>query len=214
MSLELTYEQLKREVARSIGANRNPDNWSDNEKTDIDDGISSGLRMFYFNSQNHIWEFLCPEESISIVSGTTSYDLPKGFVRMMSEVTIDNPLSFITNSALRAIQDEGEKGTPVYYSIKTSDENQSRHEIIFYPSPNENFTATMRILLLPSIPENDAEVLAGGAIHGETIIAACVLGVAMKVAQEEQEIAALQQSFQTKLESSIQSDRDLFGVVE
>lgn len=62
--LALTYTELRRWVARQVGADPTPGNWSSAETNNFGDMLKSGYRRFYFHAlppgemTPHVWSFL------------------------------------------------------------------------------------------------------------------------------------------------------------
>jgi hypothetical protein len=70
-TLSVTYHELLRELGRFLGWGRNPGRWKEDDKSDAEDCIKSGLRQFYIplpvDGKSHRWSFLDPLQTFSAV---------------------------------------------------------------------------------------------------------------------------------------------------
>lgn len=110
-TLKLTYEEIHREVSRFVGKNRSLDSVTGDAATDISDAIRAGQRRFYFPENGYVWSFLAPTSDYQITNTIDTYDLPKDFIKLMSDFTykpgVEHGNGSITNSEASA------RGAPI-----------------------------------------------------------------------------------------------------
>lgn len=226
MALKVSYDELRREVGRHLGFDRDPSNWSANEAQDVADVVKAGQWHFYWppsldaNSPAHIWSFLCVSEEISLVADTATYELPDDFVRMQSGFTFGSNgnqfrLSVIDDEKLRSMQSKSFlKGTPFYVAIRSrSDRADEGYELAFYPTPDKAFTIEFRYEKLPTEISSGNPYHLGPAVHSKLLVSACLMEADRKLNPES--IApdgGLQaQQFFRQLSASIAVDRQAMG---
>ncbi|OHB56133.1 MAG: hypothetical protein A2Y07_01280 [Planctomycetes bacterium GWF2_50_10] len=219
-SLTITYFDLLSEIGRMLGYGRDSGQWSDEERSDIDSVINSGLRQFYVPppvdpSQNsHLWSFLKPIDTITTEVGVRTYDLPddfggiegdltfetgsgKQFVRLANEGTVRNLAAYnnyVGTPSMAAIRPKASDGT-----------SGQRFEIIFWKSPNDIYVLSYRkIVLLNKLSETNPYPL-GTMAHGETILESC-LSIAEQRLNDGNKGTHFEQ-FRVRLAASIMFDR-------
>lgn len=222
MSLQLTYDEIQRKVARRLGYPLASASRSDDEETSISDAITTGLRWFYFpiGELAHEWSFLRQYHDISLVSGQNWYELPSDFQRIASVATVsngDHPLSNTTEEGVRLrINGEGLSGVPEYCAVRNRQvANDTRYEIGVYPTPDVASTLSFWYMFSPDVISTDNPYPLGGDTHGDTIIAACL---AASEAQQNPELLGTEgavhyQLFMTKLADSVAADNKQLGAM-
>lgn len=214
MALEITYNELRRELGRYLGLSRDPDDWTDLEATDIADIIKSGLRSFYW-PQGHCWSFLMPNATLELEAGQRSYDLPDDFNNILPggfTYDVDAKQGLIArkdDEEIRSLWSKAElSGPPVYFAtgVKVTEPNfPTRYEVLFYPVPDKEYTLSYSYCVSPPMLETAAnEIHLGGAMHSETVLEAC-LAAAEKTLEDKQDIHA--QRFAALLAKSIALDQ-------
>lgn len=229
MALKVSYDELRREVGRHLGFDRNPDNWDATQTQDVADIIKAGQWHFYWppaietpaGFQTHVWSFLCVSHQISLVNDTVSYELPDDFVRMQSGFTFgingDNlRLAVIEDEMLRSMQSKSNlKGTPRYVTIRArNDRTDEGYELAFYPTPDRSFTIDYRYEKLPDMLAADNQYHLGPAVHSKLLVSACLMEADRKLnAESISPDGGLQaQQFFRQLSASIAIDRQALGV--
>jgi hypothetical protein len=219
MTLAVTYDKLRREVGRFLGYGRTTASWSSTQTEDVADILESGLRRFYFPLVSagegqqglHRWSFLQPLATLEVSSGTRAYDLPEDFAGGLECFT------FAAGSDLaKTYRAEEEKvrslhakadlnGPPRYFAIRPKvsvDGVATRYEVIFYPVPDATYTLSYRYAVEPGSLDAANSMPLGGAVHGETILEAC-LAAAEKLNDEE---GLHSKRFAERMSASIQMD--------
>jgi hypothetical protein len=214
MALEITYNEILREVGRYLGLARVPDDWSEQEQSDIADIIKGGLRSFYWPA-GHCWSFLMPTAAMSLAAEKRTYDLPDDFTNILPggfTYAVDSkqaPIIRKSESEIRALWAKAElSGPPVYFAIRAKvaeSGGQTRYEALFYPVPSEDHILSFSYCVTPPALESGVnENHLGGAVHSETVLEAC-LAAAEKTMEDKQDIHS--QRFAALLANSIALDK-------
>lgn len=217
MSLETTYEELRRHIGRFIGAGRNSP-WTATNTQDINDSLTSGLREFYWPSddgRHYTWSFLRRSGEATIAANTYQADLPSDFSQLTSVSTTTRTLGLASEDQVSSlIASDARTGDPLYYAVRTKSADPSGgigrtgHEIIVYPTPAAATVISFRYAAEPETISSDADRPLGGAIHSETILEAC-LAAAEKVLDPEAGEGIHAKKFAECLKASIDADRKL-----
>lgn len=220
-ALKVSYDELRREVGRHLGFDRDPSNWVANQAQDVTDIIKSGQRHFYWpppgeGGVSHLWSFLSVSHQISLVGDTVSYELPDDFVRLQSGFTfgIDGShlrLAVIEDEALRAMQSKSYlKGIPYYVAIRArNDRTDEGYELAFYPTPDRAFTIQFRYEKLPPEVDANSQYHLGPEVHSKLLLSACLMEADRMLNQESisPDGGLHAQRFFQQLASSIAIDR-------
>jgi hypothetical protein len=225
--LAVGYPEIRSEIGLASGLGRDPGAWSPDASEDVEKIIRSGLRRFYFYTlpeavdeagrkyqpPRHTWSFLQPVASLSLVSGTSTYDLPADFGEIFEGGFVISGLE--TGARVHRISDEklrslpAKSGDPAYFSVRPKSSDGvagQRYEVVFYPTPSVARTATYRYTVAPpGISESNPYPL-GGTIHAETVLEACLAELERKLDDTEGPHA---KRFYECLASSISADKTL-----
>lgn len=219
LTLEITYDQLRREIGRYLGAGRSPSSDFDaDDTTDVEDILASGLRKFYWpppieNANSHTWSFLSPVSTLDIASGQEVYQLPEDFSGTISgafcfaEDVENRQLSRASERGITALYARADRdGTPQYFALRTKQaEGRTRYELVLYPKPDASYTLSYRYPVEPGTIHEHNEKPLGGAVHAETILEACLAAAEEKLEDGGQEMH--QKLFLERLATSIRIDR-------
>jgi len=148
-------------------------------------------------------------DSFGSIVGTLTYQLESGErdVRIVSENYIRDLRQNTgqTNDAPQyaAIRPRSDFDGVI---VKEGDvESGSRYELLVWPAPDADYTLTYKYnFLIDMLIDDDGNFPPGGALHGETIMAAC-LSVAEMYAPEESN--RYREDYQTRLIASVALDR-------
>jgi hypothetical protein len=227
MSLKISYDELRREVGRHLGFDRDPANWDANQTQDVSDIIKAGQWHFYWpptmdanGGKSHLWSFLCVSQQIGIDVDNAPYDLPDDFVRMQSGFTFtvsgnNLRLAVVEDEMLRAMQSKNYlTGIPRYVAIRArNDRVNEGYELDFYPAPDRPFTVAFRYEKLPEAIDAVNQYHLGPAVHSKLLVSACLMEADRKLnAEAISPDGGLQaQQFFRQLASSIAVDRETIG---
>ena len=171
MTIKITYDEIRREVGRFLGFDRDPTNWDTDEAQDIADIIRRAERTVYF--QEYIWSFLVPSSSIVIPASTSTVDMPDDFIRMESSFTNNDMsggiLQMATDAHIRAA-DTGDSGRIEYYTIRIK--TNGSYEAQFFPTPTAATTLSYRYLVEPQPLSDSNQYHLGTAMHSEMFLEA------------------------------------------
>lgn len=189
----------------------------------VNDIIYQGERQFYHptvGGKPYVWSFLTRILSLSISSGTSTYDLPDDFAGI-----IDERLAFTSSKpwalelvpmehVLEKIQDGTGMPTgitqPLIAAIQpksfTSSTGQ-RQQIIMWPTPTSSLTVTGRYCRIPDqIADDDSYYPMGGGHYSQTLLESCLAAAEAEMNDEEGVHA---KKFAERLAASIELDRML-----
>ncbi len=230
-TLDITRADIKRQVGRFLGWDRNSSNWTANEATDISDAIAQGERMFYAppvlpgERTAHRWSFLRPSLSLSISAGITDYDLPVlwgGFVERLAYSSSDNvPYRYLKETSLTEIQERRQldvstalQAVPFLFATYPLDAPQEvrtapqRFKITFYPSPINDYTLVGPYYLNPYSTDDTNSYPLGGQPHAETLLTACLAAADLVM---NQNTGVQMGKFMMLLHTSVSIDRGAHG---
>lgn len=223
MALKITYDQLRRELGRLLGFDRDPTNWTTNQTDDVADYILFGLREFYWPSIEgvpaHVWSFLCPTATISLAATTSDYDLPTNFIRLATAFTFSGdehpPLSIVSEEHIRALRSrDGLDKYPSYAAIRPKSHSDDAYELLVYPTPDESATLEYRYEMMPSTTLSSGNPYhLGSAAHSQTFLTACLMCADQSLNKETAEAAnggLFAERFRSLLRTSISIDQQVF----
>lgn len=182
-TLEITYDELRRDIGRYLFGYRDETAITGDDTTDISDILRSGLRMFYYPHSGHVWSFMKQSDSITTTSGTYVYPLPESFAVMTSPLTYDPDkrhlkIEKVDEVTIRSQHANADASAPPhYFAVRAKpigDGQRTRHELVLYPNPDDEYVLTYRYLVEPLALSESNERPLGGAVHSETILSACL----------------------------------------
>ena len=154
--LSIGYPDLVSEVGHFLGYGRDDSGWSVARVLEVDKIIQSGIRRVYYppavnaGTIGYEWSWLRPSTTLSVVSGTSDYDLPDDFGRLVGSIHYPanqyrKSLSIISIGQmleLRArIGTAVSSGYPTCaatrYKTSTGATGQ-RQEVLLYPTPGSD----------------------------------------------------------------------------
>jgi len=220
VSLRLTYDELRREIGRFLGYDRDPDNWDSTQTTDVGDIIKSGMRWFYFpnvGEQRYTWSFLRKIGTISTASGTATYELADDFEGLLSGFTYsdDTAKRFMARTTEREIRslyaNDYASGPPEYCALRAvqpSSVDTTRYEALLYPVPDAAYTLSYQYAICPDELSTNNQYHLGGTAHSECVLESC-LAAAERVMRPEVGPGVHTQRFQECLQASIKIDSEM-----
>jgi len=219
VSLQISYDELRREIGRFLGYDRDPDDWESAQTTDVTDILKSGLRNFYWpniGEQRYVWSFLRKLDTIETAADTSSYLLAADFEGGLEGFTFSSNssrrwVSRTSELELRALLSHSYKsGVPEYCALRAVQPESGEHmryEVLLYPVPDAVYTLAYRYAIGPSELSDSNPYHLGGAVHSECVLEAC-LAAAEKVMQPETQPVHLPR-FQECLQASIKIDSEM-----
>lgn len=189
-SLSLDYAALADQVTDYLGMGRDYDSLGSSDAAMVDKLIQDGLRRFYYPDTGHDWGFLKPLTTLSIVAGTTAYDLPTGFGRLMDQPVLQtddapvNPLPVVDEGLVRAqlYAYPSRTGPPEAVAVRPKSSDGSAvqlFELVLFPEPDAAYTLGYRYQINPGALV-EAKYPYGGQQHAGTIAQACLAEAELK----------------------------------
>ncbi len=217
-SLTVGFPELQIETADFLGYGRTP-NWSTAREALIDSIVQSGVRRVYYpptaspEVSGYEWSWLQPTTTLAVVSGTSDYDLPDDFGRLVGpfhfpaeeyrkpviEVSVSRILQLRTYSF--------QTGGPYYVAtrFKSSDgSGGQRQEVLFFPEPDEDWTMIYEYEAYNSALSDSFPYPLGGMKLSELYIESCL---AVAESRSGDELGVHTQTFQALLIDAIARDR-------
>lgn len=219
-----TYPYFLRAVGGYLGFTYNPDNWSYDQDRLANMLTQNGIRWFYNppvgkDAMVYEWSFLKPTATLSLTSGDYDYDLPADFGTIADDVTLalddgSQKIQIISESQIRAKRASADaSGQPKYAAVRPKAIDytaEQSYEMIFYPTPDESFTATYVYNVSPADATTTNLYPLGTKVHGETILAACLANAEV---HKHGQRGAQYDNFQDRLAASIAIDRRATGML-
>lgn len=230
-SLSETYLTISRRVADKLGYDPSSANWTESEATVIADILRQGyLRALYPPAQKkppkyagqpeemeksgYTWSFLKPSNTLALISGTSTYDLPDNFGGDLSQMTLSSggtlpvALRKVEPQVLTQIRanEAAANGTPVYFAIRpktptttagaTADLTSAgqRFEVELYPTPGSSMTGTYYYSILVNALSATNLYPLGSAVFGNLVLVSCLVAAEEWMGEPGSAQAAWQQS--------------------
>lgn len=217
----VTYQDLIKEVGGYLGYGYEPLSWTEQQLSEIDGHVQSGVRMFYHPpaiqgvEPGYEWTFLRPTATLVTVAGQKAYNLPLDYSRIIGGMYFD-PVEHLPSVAIVGIgrmlevsQNSDLQGKPsiVATRIRSNGDSlmqQQLHEALLWPTPDGAYTMTYEYDAYVGRLNAIRRFPLGGQKYAETIIAACLAAAEMR-ANDQRGIHW--ENFASQLASSISSDR-------
>ena len=185
----IAYAEIRRRIGRYLGIDTDAADWTASEVSAVTDIVNKGLREFYFPAGEtpHYWTFLRKATTLSLVDGTSWYDLPSDFVAMESVFSVGSgtvAIEQIDAVLLRLkIANEGASGSPLQFAVRKKS-GALIYQAGFYPVPNASISAECWYIFDPGDLSDANTIPEGTADHSETIIASCLAAAEMEMKPE------------------------------
>lgn len=209
------------------GANNGDTAWTTAQQRAIDRCVAAGLRQFYFppplpgTSSSYDWSFLRPVATLTLAADSTSVALPDDFGGVEGDLT----LTAASSQSLRPVRVVGEglvrqkyaelpdmTGRPEIAAVSpikgVSATAGQRFNLTYFPSPDQEYTASLAYYVLPDALTSLLPFAAGGMLHCETVRESC-LAIAEESVDDQQGVHKAK--FFERLAASISADRRYKG---
>lgn len=215
MAYSLTYDDIERYVADSLGYNHT--SLSTRQAAKINDYINSGYRRFLDppmigpNGLPHVWSFLRVVAEFSTVADTQAYDAPVDFALLESDFTYKEPsalyrqpITQISDNRFRSLsQIESSCPHPIYSNIQwEANGDVVEPKFYFYPIPKDVYVLQYSYSVAKT-KLSTGMIPLGGDVHSQTVLSAA-LAEAEKLAEENEGIH--EKAFQERIRVSIAHD--------
>ncbi len=218
-SLTVGFPELQIETGDFLGYGRTSGNWSASQESLIDSIVQSGVRRVYYppstseGISGYEWSWLQPTTTLAVVSGTSDYDLPDDFGRLVGpfhfpaeeyrkpviEVSVSKILQLRTYSF--------QTGGPYYVAtrFKSSDGSAGqKQEALFFPEPDDDWTMIYEYEAYNSALSDSFPYPLGGMKLSELYIESCL---AVAESRTGDEFSVHMQTFQALLIDSVSRDK-------
>lgn len=225
-SLDITRRDIRVVIGRYLGYGRNPDVWTEDQITWVDDIIDSGLRQFYYPSPlpgescSHTWSFMNQLFEVGVVPGSWEYELPREFGgHVVGSLIYSGPGMFGQTIPVmdadevwrRRSQISQSTGIPTIaaFTCRISLQHEpQRWMLLLWPSPSSAGKIQGRFVVNPLAVDDDTAYPLGGAPHAETLVQSCLAAAESRV----HNVAGLNRElFMERLRTSVALDRSLTG---
>lgn len=211
-----TYGEIRRRVGRFLGIGTDTTEWTDSEKSAVEDAIRSGMRWFYFPASEtpYYWSFLRKSAAVTLEPAKGWYNLPTDFVSMdsvFSEQSGNIGISQINAAHIRLkVSNEGATGSPREFGVRVEGAN---YQVGFYPTPDNAEDIAYWYVYDPRKLNSDDDIPRGAGDHSETIISACLAAAQIELTPEgiPEGGPFHYQEFQRRLQSSMLRDQVLLA---
>jgi hypothetical protein len=220
-TLAVTYEDLVREVAFFLGFGRKSSAELDAQNLALVDAqVHAGYHQFLFPPKHredapaHIWSFLSPSTSLSIVATDFDYDLPNDFGGMLGDFHYAADIGRASiplraeGQVMAARARSNLSGHPVMAAIRVKPPTgtaEQHYEVLFYPTPDASYTLYYRYNVLANKLSTASPRALGGMRHRQTLIESCL---AMAEGGNDEEGVHLR-AFQRNLAASVSYDEQV-----
>ena len=195
------------------------DDYSATKKATLNRLVQSGVRRVYYppavdpSTLAYEWSWLRPHTTLAVVSGTSDYDLPDDFGRLVGSIHFppeEYKRSVIQVSVskileLRATTDQS--GTPIYFATRFKESDGSggqRQEVILYPEPDDDWIMPYEYEAYSGALSSTYPYPLGGMKLAELYIESCL---AVAESQVNDEIGIHTQTYQALLVDAVARDR-------
>jgi len=212
------YQYLRQRVGAALNYGTVASKWTDAQDNEIDSYVQSGIRRVYYpaspivQNAGYSWSFMRPTAELEIEDGTSEYDLPSAFGRLIGRLYFSEderyaPIQIIGIGDMRNLWSREETtGPPRYAAIEFKDHTGTTRQgqrIKFWPDVDSSYT-------LYYTYEADASALTtakpyplGGKELSELYVESCLA----LVEQNKQGVGVHTQQFQLMLADAIARDR-------
>lgn len=224
----MTRTDLLRAIARKVGWDRDPDNWSADETTDAEDALRSGVSRAFQpmpipgEKAAHVWSFLRIVTTIDITSGVEDYDLPNDFSVMDGSLTIEgsnagyHSVRLVGESVMRRMRQfsSNAQGYPQLAAVvpkRLTAESHQRWQLQLWPTPSGAYTLRYRYQVSLDVPDEMLPYPYGGPEFAELLRVSC-LWAAEEIIEHEPE-GPYSQAYQRALMAAVSQDRKRQGSI-
>ena len=190
LDLNITRAYLKKQVGLLRGYGPNVGTWTKGQSQEMNLIIKKGMLKFFHpqilpgEARRHEWSFLRPRAQLITVAGQSSLDLPENYANMASPLTFA-PSQTVIYDSLEVIdeyrmstllQRSSADGRPRMVATRPKGPGVlgNRHEILFYPVPDDEYEISYRYQVNPTAGTDETEIVYGGQPHAQTLVEACL----------------------------------------
>ncbi len=189
--LTINKSKLDRLIGNEMFSSPHPGAWSSAQAAKVREVRRAGMRQFYHprplpgERLPHRWSFLSPVARVEIVSGKTSYNLPRDFSMVTGNIVFapENgvtypPLSYTSSDMVEEMLQTNFTSTyPIAVATRARRSNSitgTQWELLVAPIPSASKTLLVPYLCNPDNLADDADLPLGGQPHAQTLIESCL----------------------------------------
>lgn len=189
--LAVTWEELRRRVAKKRGYHPDASTWTDEQTADVNDIIRSGYRLFIqprpLNGPPHEWTFMKPRFQVTLYEGEEDALLPAEFGFLIGDLyfvddtsALMKPLQRRNDGKIFLLRQQATttSSRPEFCAIVPNDgptaTKGQRNKLMLWPTPDQDYTVQGRCSVHPDALGPNHPYPYGGAAHAETLIQACL----------------------------------------
>ncbi len=218
--LSVGYSELIGETGKFLGHGYKAyADYKTDQKAELNRVVQSGIRRVYYppavdrELSGYEWSWLQPTTTLAVVSGTSDYDLPDDFGRLVgpfhfpAEEYRKSAIEVSVSKILQLRTYSFQTGGPYYVAIrfKSSDGSAGqKQEALFFPEPDEDWTMIYEYEAYNSALSDSFPYPLGGMKLGELYIESCL---AVAESRTGDELGVHTQTFQALLIDAVARDR-------
>lgn len=224
-TLNLEYTALQESVSHLLGWDfLTLSNQGTREAHQFAKVMEKGLNRFFYaggtaEEPGHEWSFLRKVGTISVTSGTQTYNLNDDY----SGILLDDSITFASgsgNPSLSRISEheirnlaatETTTGIPLYYAIRPKTTQSAtdgfRYEIMTYPIATASHTLSYSYKALPTIPTAAGEYVAAPAAYTSAVLEAILAAAELIVDDEPEGMHEI--AFRSAIQNAVRLDRQV-----
>jgi len=218
-SLSVKYDDLLLEVGKFLGYGVVPSKWSSEQSVEVDMYVQAGVRQFYYPPAipgipaGYEWSFIRPHASMELDEDNAVVALPDDFGRICGSLHYSptvhcQPVEIVSESRLQSLSQRSSSSSRPQVAavrrIESDGTDGQRFEIVFWPTPGEDYTLAYRYEAYAGKLSSDHPYPLGGMRFSGLIIESC-LSVAEQRANDEKGLHWDQ--FAAQLVGAIEQDR-------
>lgn len=157
----------------------------DDQKAEVEEILTSGLRNFYWPESGHIWSFMRPVGSVTTIADTWQYTMPGDFGGIEGDITYSTSstaycsIKVVSEPDIRDFRQHNPtmSGQPRYAAVRmlaSDGTTGQKFQLVFYPTPDDAYTLEFTQVVNPNIITEANPFPYGGPAHSETIIESCL----------------------------------------
>lgn len=193
-TLSIAYTDLRKEIASFLGWGETAANWSDDKVTRLQRIIDRALRRFYSpptvpvmgRPVAHVWSFLSPIATLTLVGDEGDYDLPDDFAFLVDEFTytaeqgVGTRIEIVPDILIRDLRArQTGSGLPCKAATVPNDgtkpgQGPQRWTLMLWPAPAGAYVLNYRYRIMHRTLTEERPYPLGGAIHANTILEFCL----------------------------------------
>lgn len=189
--LKITKGYLKRLIGVQLGYGPHQGLWDFTQTQKVKLALETGLRKFYAppclpqEKYSHNWSFLKTDLHLTMVEDQYAYDLPDGFAMLTADDILQEPgtsqlyppVKLVSErQVLSNLQNVLSAGRPqlAAYRSKLNEEFGTKYEILFWPTPDDEYELNIRYTVNPGMMQDDTSLPLGHQSCHQAIIEACL----------------------------------------